>query len=283
MWNDSKFMALSDDGKLAFIFALTHPNMTGVGAMRATIEGLAAELGWDPERLRKAFAEGFAKGMLKASWKACFLWFPKFLKYNKPESPNVVRSWGGQLDLIPECQEKNELLQQLKAFAEGLGEGFRKAFHELPNVDQNGPSFNQEQEQEQEQEQDSPPIVPPRGDLVVKNTNSVPYREIISDLNNVLNKPRGFTASEANKRLIRARWQEGHDLNAFRTVHRNMAYEWSGTDMAKYLRPATLYRASKFEGYLVRDPGEGEGKSERTRNNERVISRFIAERGVSDD
>jgi hypothetical protein len=37
LWNDTKFRALSDNGKLAFIFTLTHPGMTMIGAMRATI------------------------------------------------------------------------------------------------------------------------------------------------------------------------------------------------------------------------------------------------------
>ena len=35
VWNDEKFVSFSDDGKLAFLFVLTHPSMTAIGAMRA--------------------------------------------------------------------------------------------------------------------------------------------------------------------------------------------------------------------------------------------------------
>jgi hypothetical protein len=51
IWNDAQFCGLSDDGKLVFLLLLTHPNMTSLGAMRATLAGLAEEIGWEPERL----------------------------------------------------------------------------------------------------------------------------------------------------------------------------------------------------------------------------------------
>ena len=59
----------------------------------------------------------------------------------------MVKSWPDAFDLLPECALKEELFQQVKAFAEGLTEAFQQAFMEafaktLPN---------QEQEQEQEQ------------------------------------------------------------------------------------------------------------------------------------
>ncbi len=44
IWNDEKFRALSDDGKLAFFMLLTHPHMTAVGAMRAMPSGMASEM-----------------------------------------------------------------------------------------------------------------------------------------------------------------------------------------------------------------------------------------------
>jgi hypothetical protein len=147
IWNDAKFAALSDRGKLVFLFLLTHPNLTMLGAMRATIPGLAAELGMDAKAFRQAFGEAFAKGMVKHDEAAAFMWLPNFLRYNKPESPNVVKAWPHALELVPECALKHELNQQLKAFAEGMTEGFSKAFTEafaktMPN---------QEQEQEQKQ------------------------------------------------------------------------------------------------------------------------------------
>jgi hypothetical protein len=130
IWNDASFRSFSERGKLVFLFVLTHPNLTMLGAMRATVPGLAAELEMPLEGFAEAFEEGLSKGLVKHDPSASCLRLPNFLKYNRPESPNVVRAWPDTFDLIPECDLKCQLLEQLKAFVEGLSEGFREAFAE---------------------------------------------------------------------------------------------------------------------------------------------------------
>lgn len=152
IWNDEKFRSLSDDGKLVFFFLLTHPHMTSIGAMRATLPGLAAEIGWDVERLSEAFAEALAKGMAKHDPAASMIWLPKFIRYNEPESPNVLKAWAGALDLLPECDLTREAIQSVKDFAEGLSKGFREALPQAFRQPSRQPSLYPEQEQEQEQE-----------------------------------------------------------------------------------------------------------------------------------
>ena len=73
IWNDAKFRALSDKGKLTFFMLLTHPNMTALGGMRTTISGLAEELGWPVEVFRDAFREALQKGMAKHDQRACLV------------------------------------------------------------------------------------------------------------------------------------------------------------------------------------------------------------------
>lgn len=164
IWNDEKFRSLSDQGKLAFLYILTHPHMTGIGAMRATRAGLIAELGWDaesvtervPERVTETLSEGFnepfEKGLLKADWSACLVVAPNFLKHNPPENPNVVRGWVSILDTIPECDLQREYFQYVKGFLKGLGEPFAKPFPEpFPQPFPNGmPKGMPKQEQEQD-------------------------------------------------------------------------------------------------------------------------------------
>ncbi len=127
MWNDERFRSLSDSAKLVFVFMLTHQNLTSIGAMRATIPGMAAELGWSIEGYREAFQECSAKGMVKYDERASFVALLNFLKHNPPENPNVVKSWASQLELIPECSLKVEFLQRAASFVKELGEGFAKA------------------------------------------------------------------------------------------------------------------------------------------------------------
>lgn len=149
IWTDAKFSALSDRAKLAFLYCLTHPNLTVIGAMRATIPGLCGELAGisegfgeaSPEAFREAFEHVFAKGLAIRDERAPLVWLPRFLRYNPPQSPNVVRSWAKAFDLLPECAMKDDIYQHLKAFAKGLPEGFSKAFDQAfakvwPNQDQ---------------------------------------------------------------------------------------------------------------------------------------------------
>lgn len=131
IWNDEGFISLSKEGKLLFFMLLTHPGMTALGAMRATKPGLACELNLHQKDFLKVFREVSRKVKVEYDEKASFLWLPNFLKYNKPESPNVVRSWETALYYLPECKLKIELIQHVKAFVEALPEGFNKA---LPDI-----------------------------------------------------------------------------------------------------------------------------------------------------
>lgn len=84
-----------------------------------------------------------------------------------------------------------------------------------------------------------------------KAMSSIPYREVINHLNKVCDREFKWQ-SEATRRLIRARWQEGYRLDDFKRVIDTMYSEWHNTNFEKYLRPETLFRASKFESYLNR-------------------------------
>jgi uncharacterized phage protein (TIGR02220 family) len=81
-----------------------------------------------------------------------------------------------------------------------------------------------------------------------KDTHSLARAEIIEDLNQILGtkyKPN----TDAIKKLINGRLNEGHTLEDFKHVHRVKHAEWHGTDMQKFLRPQTLY-TGKFSSYL---------------------------------
>jgi DNA-binding transcriptional LysR family regulator len=157
IWNDERFRAFTDDGKLAFLFVLTHPSMTAVGAMRGTVAGLAAELGWTTERTRDAISVAIAEGMLDADPAACFIAARNFLRYNEPEGPNsVAKAWVEALDLIPECDGKRRVIARCRAYLDSKSKAFRD---HLPDAiwdafpDAIGDASPiQEQEQEQEQE-----------------------------------------------------------------------------------------------------------------------------------
>ncbi|MGQ9689196.1 MAG: hypothetical protein ACUVXF_10480 [Desulfobaccales bacterium] len=156
--NDAKFRSLSDQAKLLWYSLLTHPNLTSMGAMRATQAGLAEEMGWDLKRFQEPFRELLSKGMVCHDQNAPFLCIPNFLKYNRPDNQNVIKSWAKYQDLFPECRTKNEYFQQVLLFLEGLGKPFAEPFLKLCRE-----GYAESENREQGTE-NTPPIVPPRGD-----------------------------------------------------------------------------------------------------------------------
>ncbi len=243
IWNDAKFNALSERGKLVFFYELTHPNLTMLGAMRATVPGLAAELGMQTEAFAEAFREALAKGMAKHDEKASFLWLPNFLKYNKPESPNVVKSWPDAFDLLPECTMKSELFQQLKAFAEGMTKGFNEAFAEAFPIAFAKTMPYQEQEQEQ---QYTSPATPETSRQKSSRKDRIPETvlvEIYHAYPRHIGKPKALKAIEKAIRAI------GPSRDAQWLLSRTLTYtkQRKGEDEKFTPHPATWFNGGRYD------------------------------------
>ncbi len=105
-------------------------------------------MNWKP--FGKPFGKPSTKGMVKHDRKACLIALPNFIKYNQPESPNVVKAWVNSLDLLPECDLKNDVISLSANALKGYSKAFREALPEafLKTYPKSMP--NQEQEQEQE-------------------------------------------------------------------------------------------------------------------------------------
>ena len=73
-------------------------------------------------------------------------------------------------------------------------------------------------------------------------------KEVIDHLNEVAGTSYKASTSKT-KTLIKARLKEGFSLEDFNMVIDKKCREWSNTEMAKYLRPETLF-GTKFESYL---------------------------------
>lgn len=76
--------------------------------------------------------------------------------------------------------------------------------------------------------------------------------EKVAEVVQALNEETGShyrPTSKATMRHVLTRLREGFTVEECKDVIRKKSEEWGGTDMAKYLRPETLF-GSKFEGYL---------------------------------
>jgi uncharacterized phage protein (TIGR02220 family) len=96
-----------------------------------------------------------------------------------------------------------------------------------------------------------------------KNIVVHPFKEIIEYLNSKLNTQYKHSSTKTQD-LITARFNQGFTYDDFITVIDKKYNEWYNTDMAKFLRPETLF-SNKFEGYLNQiDTTEPEPKSKYT-------------------
>jgi len=222
-WSDEKFRALSPmppSGQGLWFFLLTGPHTGPIpGLFRAGRAAMAEELGWPPEAFDEAFAEVSSHGMAKADFVARLVWLPNAIKHNKPESPNVVKSWSTEFDLLPECPLKQEAMDALKAFVCALGPGFSGAFMGAfespgkPSRKASGkasvksmPNQEQEQEQETKAEGDAPPVVS-------RAAAPCPYQQVIDLYHETLpDNPQCKVVSKARKAAIKARWTEAAAL-----------------------------------------------------------------------
>lgn len=152
IWNDQKFARLSDDGQRLFLLLLTHPNMTALGAMRGSAIGLSDYTRWTAERTLEAFAEAFAENLVEQDPEGPLIALPNFLKYNRPESPNVLKSWVSGFEQLPPCELKTLTLHRVKALSEGMTKGFQEAFVKSFAKALAETSPNQKQKQKQKQQ-----------------------------------------------------------------------------------------------------------------------------------
>jgi len=246
MWGDEKFCNLSPIppcGQGLWIYLLTGPHTGPIpGIFRIGRAAMAEELNWDLEAFDEAFREASRQGMVKADWKAKVVWIPNAVACNRPESPNVVTSWGGEWELIPECALKRDAFDHMKSTIHALGEAFAKAFDRAfvePSAKASvepsrKTSPNQEQEQEQEQEKkkeayasvDSAAAAPEldllddviRGDTAQSMASEAaslhcPVSRIVSAYHELMPlNPKIKVLNDKRKRAIAARWREAAQL-----------------------------------------------------------------------
>lgn len=163
IWNDAKFNALNSDARLIFLFMLTSPQTTMVGAVPVDKYTVSRILKINDIRYGIGYKQLSEYGMLEYD-EAGIYWIKNFLKYNPPENPKVVISWSSLLDLFPECPLLIKIAKSVLRACETRGEAYVKAlnpeFKKLAKYDATygttyGTAYGMPyQEQEQEQEQD---------------------------------------------------------------------------------------------------------------------------------
>ena len=87
---------------------------------------------------------------------------------------------------------------------------------------------------------------------------------------------RRFKPAEPNLKLIKARLKEKNTIEELMHVVDNKCAEWIDTDLEKYLRPATLFNATKYYQY------DGQPTYVKKTTTGEIYGELAAEMGVSD-
>ena len=223
IWNDAKFASLSGEAKLMFLYLLTSPSMTVLGALPMRASAVAEELGLDSERYGKRYQELYQRGMVEYDSRGLF-WVRNYMKYNGPDNPKVVISWSSALDLLPECPLLYKVLESARNHCVSRGKGFPKAFTDtLGNCLKYGMSYgmpNKEKEKEKEKEyldvsdetssSDSPALTLDGESDGPKRAPSVPLQKIVDTYNAKLGSQLGVCRQLNKQRQgnLRQRWAD---------------------------------------------------------------------------
>ena len=88
-------------------------------------------------------------------------------------------------------------------------------------------------------------------EIIGKKVNfksSSEIKEIIEYLNKVSGKR--FRNTPANANFVKARLAEGATVAEMKAVIDMKCQEWENTDFEKYIRPSTLFNATKYNSYI---------------------------------
>jgi uncharacterized phage protein (TIGR02220 family) len=114
-----------------------------------------------------------------------------------------------------------------------------------------------EKSRDRDRDREETPLVPLKRDVVRLAAIAVRQkqaREILDFLNAKAGKH--FKPVPANLKFLEARLAEGVTVQDLKTLTVRKCREWLGTDMAKFLRPETLFNATKCASYLGEIPPE---------------------------
>lgn len=225
IWNDRKFRELDDNAKLAFLLLLTHPDTNQLGFIRSRSVSLAFDLGWQSDAMSNAIQTLCQKGMLMVDERAGLMFLPNFLKYNPPNGVNGAKSWAGLLDLVPECDLRDQALIRLKHLIDRLPEGSREGIPKdimdaIQDAIRNGnpqPSRIQEQEQDinknlsdERFSSDSPELSLDGESDAPKRAPGIPMQKIVETYNAKLGSTLGVCRqlNAQRKGNLRQRWKD---------------------------------------------------------------------------
>ena len=230
-WTDSKIEQTNCNEKLLMLYLLTAPHGNLAGCYEVTYRRIEMETGLNSQQSAKAMERLGELGMIRYSAETSEVLIMNWGKHNWSKSPKTKAALDKQIEKIKNPQMKRHLIAEYE-------EHFGVSYPYPMDTVSEGYEY--------------PYISVSVSDSVSVTEEGVQgegnVKEVIDYLNAVLGT-NYRASSKKNATLINARLKEGFTVEDFKSVIDKKSSSWQGTDMAKYLRPETLF-GTKFEGYL---------------------------------
>lgn len=222
-WQDGFILDLTPDEKYFYLYLMTNSKTSQCGIYEIHKRIMMLETGFDKQTVDQLLQKFVEEGKIFYDEETSEVFLLNWVKFNWSNSEKVI-------------SRVNDELKELK------NQGFAHHYYNLCieygySIDTLWIPERQEKEEEEEKEEETK-----------EEKEVIPYREIVEYLNSACDTSFKHT-SETHKSKIRARWNEGYRLDDFHVVIDKKAKEWKHNDMAKYLRPSTLF-GTKFDEYL---------------------------------
>ncbi len=238
LWTERWFRLLPADSKLIYLFLLGMADIAGF--WEVDHDAIRFYTGLTPRHLQRAW-EGLSSILVS---NGRYVWIPDFIirQRNWPLKPENKAHQG----IIARLEARKDFSPLILKLLSGEGlpspyEGPEKglfsptsiSISKSKDIHSNTDSSNNKKERKRN----------------IKEKERKPEDELIDYLNRQTNSR--FRYSETSRRPFRARLNDHATPNDIRLVIDYLTARWMGDpEMEPYLRPETICRASKFEGYL---------------------------------
>jgi len=131
IWQDEKFITLSQDAKYLFLYIITSPHSNSIGLYVLPKQYICADLKWDMKRLGKPFGELLAKGLILYDETVNLICVKNHLKFNPIENENQAKAASKIVIHLPKSAIYSTILEGLgKPFHKPLREGLQERYGE---------------------------------------------------------------------------------------------------------------------------------------------------------
>ena len=247
LWNNEDIIEnFTAEDKYFWLYLLTSPHNNICGVMKASIVLIARDMGYSKETISNLlYRFENIHNVIRIDKETNELMILNWWRFNWSKSDKLLTSVEETMKSIKSQMIVDLLEERVDAIRKGIDRvSIGYAYPTISNTNTNYNNININIEESRE-----------KGEI--KNKEEREKNGECKDtyiLNNIiyyLNEKAGtkYRPVESNLKFIRARLKDYTEEDLKSVIDKKVA-EWKGTDMQMYLRPETLFNATKFENYL---------------------------------